>query len=351
MPNKHLQTLSQLHGVSGDETLVREYLYSNFKDYKLAISTDKLGSIIASNQKAGSKVSLVAHMDEVGMIVSYIDDCGLIYFNPIGSWFSQSILNHRVEIKTNDGSRHLGIIGSASPHALPQGAKTKIEIDDMFIDVGCDSKREVLDLGIELGNFICPVGDYHQIGNKLLSKALDDRAGCALLLDILEEVTNDQVAINYIGTVQEEVGLRGAQTSSSTVETDLAIILDVTICGDTPNVDSRKFQTNMNSGPSICLFDKRTIPNQKLLGYVKTIAEKNKIPIQYYTMQTGATDGGRYNVMAGGSAVISIALPARYVHANNSMISKADYQNTKKLIVNLINSLTSERIDDITSFI
>lgn len=351
MQNKHLQTLSQLHGVSGDESLVREYLSSNFKKNKLEITSDKLGSIIGSTKDKGPTVSLVAHMDEVGMIVSFIDESGLIYFNTIGSWFSQSMLNHRVKIKINNGDTHLGVIGSASPHALPQGTKTKIEIADMFIDIGCDNRKQVEALGVELGNFICPVGEYNQIGNKVLSKALDDRAGCALLLDIQPEVQNKQIGINYIGTVQEEVGLRGAQTSSTLVETDIAIILDVTICGDTPNVDSRKFQTNMNEGPSICLFDKRTIPNQKLLSYVKKIAMQYEIPVQYYTMQTGATDGGRFNVMAGGSAVLSIALPSRYVHANNSMISIEDYKNMKELIVSVVNDLTPELIEEILSFV
>lgn len=346
----HLKRLSQLHGVSGDETKVREYIRDYFEDKEYGTYTDKLGSVIASNDVMGLKVSVVAHMDEVGMIVSYIDENGLIYFNPIGSWFKQSMLNHRVSIKTDEKQIYTGIIGSASPHALPDKMNTKIEIDEMFIDIGYDSKQEVESLGIEIGNFICPIGEYTNLGNKIVSKALDNRVGCSLLLDIEEQVDNEQININYVGTVQEEVGLRGAQTSSTLIETDIAIILDVTICGDTPNVDSKKFQTNMGDGPSICLFDMRTIPNKKLLTYVKKIAKDNNIDVQYYTMQTGATDGGRYNVMAGGSAVISIAVPSRYIHANNSMISISDYNKTKELVATLLNSLDNEKIMDICEF-
>lgn len=351
MENTHLHNLSQMHGVSGDETDVRNYLANSFNTKGYKLSTDKLGSLIATNEgDEVAKVSLVAHMDEVGMIVSYIDDSGLIYFNPIGSWFKQSMLNHRVAIKTSSDQIFIGLIGSASPHALPDGLNTKIEIDEMFIDIGYDSKAEVKALGIEMGNFICPIGQYTEVGNKIISKALDNRVGCALLLDIEEEVTNSQININYVGTVQEEVGLRGAQTSSTVIETDIAIVVDVTICGDTPNVDSKKFQTNMGDGPSICLFDKRTIPNKKLLAYVKQVAVLNDIDVQYYTMQTGATDAGRYNVMAGGSAVISIAIPSRYVHANNSMISSEDYLQTKKLIKTILNDLDQSKVNSICQF-
>ncbi len=350
METNHLQKLTQIHGASGDEDLVREYLLKYFERKSYNIQTDNLGSIIVSNNDNRKSVSVVAHMDEVGMIVSYIDECGLIYFNPIGSWFDQSMLNHRVEIKTNNGDYKLGIIGSASPHALPKDMK-KIEIDQMFIDIGADSKKQVIDAGITIGCFICPVGQYSDLGTKVIAKAFDNRAGCALLLDIEKEVINDDIKINYIGTVQEEVGLRGAQTSSTVVKTDIALILDVVICGDTPNVDSRKFQTNMNDGPSICLFDMRTIPNKKLVNYVKQVATDNNINFQHYTLQTGATDGGRYNVMAGGSAVISIGLPTRYLHANNSMISKADYNQTKQLIIKILNDLTPEKISNITTFI
>lgn len=351
MKNNHLKKLSQLHGVSGDEKQVAHYLVENFRQTESKLFTDKLGSVIATNGVESNKVSIVAHMDEVGFMISYIDESGLLYFNPVGSWFSQSMLNHRVEIKTATGEMYLGIIGSASPHALPNKMDTKITIDEMFIDIGCDSKQEVLAKGIELGNFVVPVGEYQELGNKILSKALDNRVACALLLDLANEINNNKININYVATVQEEVGLRGAQTSSTIIESDVAIVLDVTVCGDTPNVDSKKFQTNMNQGPSICLFDKRTIPNQKLLGYVKEIAEKHEIPVQYYTMQTGATDGGRYNVMAGGCAVISIGVPSRYIHANNSMISQEDYQNTLKLVTKLINELTESKVKEFINYL
>ncbi len=350
METKHLEALSQLHGVSGDEMQVANYLIDNFSKEKFTLKADKLGSIIANQNKGTKTVSVVAHMDEVGMIVSYIDASGLLYFNPIGSWFSQSMLNHRVMIKTNTNEIIPGLIGSASPHALRDGMDTRFRIDEMFIDIGCDSKAEVEALGIELGNFVAPVGEYTKMGNKIVSKALDNRVACALLLDLSKQVINEQLNLNYVATVQEEVGLRGAQTSSTMLESDVAIILDVTICGDTPNVESKKFQTNMNQGPSICLFDKRTIPNQKLVSYVKEVATKYNVPIQYYTLQTGATDGGRYNVMAGGSAVISIGVPSRYIHANNSMISEQDYNDTLTLVTHLLNDLTPERIAEFLSF-
>ncbi|MFV0246448.1 MAG: M42 family metallopeptidase [Mycoplasmatales bacterium] len=350
MPSKFLKELTQFHGLSGFEDEVRMYIKSEAEKNGFKTSHDKLGSIVATKCNGVNTVALVAHMDEVGFIVKYIDKNGFIYFETVGNWWKQSILNHKVSIKTKN-SKINGIIGSISPHALSDDMiKNGVNIKDMYIDIGANSLQDVIDEGIEIGNPICPIGEYEKLNDKLISKALDDRAGCSILLDMANICHEQDYNLSLVGTAQEEVGLRGAQASAHIVNADIAIILDVTICGDSPGINEKDFQTNMNQGPSICVFDKRTIPNQKLLNFVKEVSKNNNIPIQYYSMSTGATDGGRYNVVNAGSAVISIAIPSRYIHANNSMISSTDYIQTRKLVCKLLQTLSDEKISEIINF-
>lgn len=352
---KYLKELTLASGVSGDEKEVRNIFVKALKDNVDKYYFDGLGSFISQqgSDQGKPKIAIVSHMDEVGFMVKYIDENGYIFFESIGSWFNQSMLNQKVEIKDFQGNKHLGIIGSIAPHSLTEEMKKHpIDIDKMFIDVGYNSKKEVLNSGIDLGNFITPYSEYTEFGNqKIMTKALDNRIGASLVIDTMLDVSNNNITLYGVGTVQEEVGLRGAQASATTIKPDLTIAIDVIITGDIPAMDSVKYPVNLGQGPSLALFDKRAIPNQKLQRKAEQIAKENNIPLQVYTMKTGATDAGRYNIMAGGCPVLTISIPTRYIHGNHAVMDKKDYIETLKLLKKIVEKIDNEFMEEINNYL
>ncbi|MBC1399777.1 zinc-binding metallopeptidase family protein [Listeria fleischmannii] len=347
-----LKQLVTASSVSGDEEEVRQILKEELAGVADEISYDGLGSFIARKGSSGPKIALVSHMDEVGFIVKHISQEGFIYFDTVGSFWSQSLLNHRVQIRTEDGSKVLGVIGSVAPHALSESEKQKpADIAQMFIDIGADSYEAVLKKGVNIGDFITPEANFAALSDdRILGKALDNRAGCALMVELFKAFENTDATLYGVSTVQEEVGLRGAQTSVQKIEPDIAIILDTLVAGDTPNINAIHFPLKLGGGAGIPLFDKRYLAHKKLTRAFKTLAEKLEVPLQFCTLKTGATDGGRYNVMASGRPVIAFTLPTRYLHANSSMISIYDYDVTKELVATFINTYNTSTHEKISQF-
>ncbi|MBU9827591.1 peptidase [Rahnella perminowiae] len=348
-----LEKLALASGVSGDEQEIREILYQAVKPHAEEITFDGLGSFIARKGTRGPKVALIAHMDEVGFIVKHINAEGFIYFDTVGSWWNQSMLNQRVEIKTASGEKIPGIIGSVSPHALTEEDKCHpVKIEKMFIDIGAASAEQVRERGVAVGDFICPEPFFSTFGDDgIMAKALDNRAGCAVVAEIFRQCQNPDIQLYAVATVQEEVGLRGAQTSAEAVKPDIAIVIDTLVAGDTPGLCPVAFPLKLGAGPAISLFDKRYIAHRKLTQLVKNTAAEMGIDLQFCTLKTGATDGGRYNVMGGGRPVIALCLPTRYLHANASVICAADYNMLIRLVVSLVNHYGQDVHQQVTQFI
>jgi len=352
MNTELLKLLCDANAVSGDEQEVRNILIDTLEQHADAITFDGLGSFIARKGTRGPKVAIVGHMDEVGFIVTHITEEGFIRFDTIGGWWSQSMLNHRVTIRTRSGNKIPGLIGSVAPHALSEKQKNQpMSFDEMFIDIGANSREEVLKRGIAMGDFISPESNFAQWGDdKIVAKALDNRVGCALMAELFLTVNNPEITLFGVGSVEEEVGLRGAQTSAEHIKPDVVIVLDTAVAGDVPGIDAVKYPLKLGDGPGVMLFDKRYFPNQKLLAALKDCACKREAPLQFSTMKTGATDGGRYNVMGGGRPVIALCLPTRYLHANSSMISTKDYEAAFAMVHELLMSLNEEHVAAMTHF-
>ena len=347
-----LQQLCEASAVSGDEQEVRNILINALEHNVDDITFDGLGSFVARKGNRGPKVAIVGHMDEVGFMVTHVDDNGFLRFTTIGSWWSQSMLNHRVAIRTRKGVKIPGIIGSVAPHALTDKQKQQpLTFDDMFIDIGANSREEVEKRGIAIGDFISPEANFARWGeDKIVGKALDNRVGCALMTELLQTVDNPDITLYGVGSVEEEVGLRGAQTSAEHIKPDMVIVLDTAVAGDVPGIDSIKYPLKLGAGPGLMLFDKRYFPNQQLVAALKASAESRTVPVQFCTMKTGATDGGRYNVMGGGRPVAALCLPTRYLHANSGMISAKDYDALFTLVRELLMSLTTDKVNAFTDF-
>lgn len=226
-----------------------------------------------------------------------------------------------------------------------------LSFDEMFIDIGASSREEVEKRGIAIGDFISPEANFACWGeDRIVGKALDNRVGCALMAELLQAVDNPEITLYGVGCVEEEVGLRGAQTSAEHIKPDVVIVMDTAVAGDVPGIDSIKYPLKLGAGPGLMLFDKRYFPNQRLVAALKERAQSSQAPLQFCTMKTGATDGGRYNVMGGGRPVAALCLPTRYLHANSGMISATDYDALFTLVRELLASLTADKVSAFSDF-
>ncbi|MBB1199337.1 aminopeptidase [Enterobacteriaceae bacterium 89] len=352
MNNELLKQLCNATAVSGDEQEVRDILINTLEGCADEISFDGLGSFVARKGNRGPKVAIVGHMDEVGFMLSHITDDGFIRFTTIGGWWSQSMLNHRVTLRTRSGKHIPGVIGSVAPHALSDKQKQQpVDFDEMFIDIGANSREDVEKMGLCIGDFISPEANFAHWGkDKIVGKALDNRAGCALIAELFQAVNNPDITLYGVASVEEEVGLRGAQTSAEHIKPDVVIVLDTAVAGDVPGIDKIKFPLKLGHGPAAMLFDKRYFPNQKLTALLKSCAAETETKVQFCIMKTGATDGGRYNVMGGGRPVLALCLPTRYLHANNGMISESDYDALFSMVHRLLQQLNSDTVAALKDF-
>jgi endoglucanase len=348
-----LRELTEAPGIPGYETQVRAVL-RRYLEGVAEITHDGLGSFVAHlpGPAGGPRVMLAGHMDEVGFMVRQITEEGCLRFLPLGGWWDQVILGQRMEVYTKDGPV-IGVTGAKPPHLLESDERKKmVPKKEMYLDVGAVSREDVEELGIRLGDPIVPVSPFTLMGNPLsyLGKAFDDRVGCALFVEALREMAKVERAnaIYGVGTVMEEVGLRGARTSAHLVEPDVAIILEVDIAGDIPGIKPEDCATKLGAGPALSLYDVRMIPNLKLRDLVIETAEEEGIPLQFSTMQGGATDGAMIHLHAGGVPCVVLGVPARHIHSHAGIIRRDDYDRTLQLLLALLHKLDKERVGSLT---
>ncbi|UOQ86247.1 M42 family metallopeptidase [Gracilibacillus salinarum] len=351
---KMLQELTDARSVPGDEKEAREVMKKWISPYADKVYTDHLGSLIAekNGDANGPKVMVAGHLDEVGFMVTRIDDKGFIYFQTVGGWWSQVMLAQRVTVLTKTGDV-TGIIGSKPPHILSAEARKKpVEIKDMFIDIGASSREEAQEFGVKPGDSVVPYFEFTQMKNEklLLAKAWDNRIGCAIAIEVLRQLKDEQHPNRVYGvaTVQEEVGLRGAKTSSNAIEPDIGFAVDVGIAGDTPGVSDKEADSKIGDGPQIILYDASMVSHKGLRDFVVDTAEQHNIPYQYSSMAGGGTDSGSIHVTANGVPALSITIATRYIHTHAAILHQDDFENAVKLIVEVIKKLDRNTVDTIT---
>lgn len=348
-----LKDLTDAKGVAGHEKEVRDVMEKYITPYADEVYTDNLGSLIASKvgKSDGPKVMVAGHLDEVGFMVTRIDAKGFIYFQTIGGWWSQVMLAQRVTIMSNDGDI-TGIIGSKPPHILsPEARKKPVDIKEMFIDIGATSKEEAEGFGVKPGDSVVPYFEFTQMKNEkmLLAKAFDNRIGCAIAIDVLKGLKDSEHpnTVYGVGTVQEEVGLRGARTSTHMVEPDIGFAVDVGIAGDTPGISDKEADSKLGDGPQIILYDASMVSHKGLRDLVVKTAEENDIPFQYSTMAGGGTDSGAIHLTHDGVPALSITIATRYIHSNAAMLHRDDFENAVKLIVEVIKNFDNDQLEKI----
>ncbi|GAF15994.1 LOW QUALITY PROTEIN: endo-1,4-beta-glucanase [Bacillus sp. JCM 19046] len=326
---KMLKALTDANGISGFEKEARDVMRSYITPYADSVETDNLGSLIAKKTGAedGPKIMIAGHLDEIGFMVTTIDDKGFLRFQTIGGWWGQVMLAQRVTVMTSEGNLS-GVIGSKPPHVLtPEQRKKPVDIKDMFIDIGASSKEEAMEFGVKPGDAIVPVCEFTVMKNEklLMAKAWDNRIGCAIAIDVLRQLKNEQHPniVYGVGTVQEEVALRGAKTSAHAIKPDIGFGVDVGIGADTPGT---KGEGTLGAGPQIILYDASMIGHKDLRDFVVKTADEAGIPYQYDSIAGGGTDSGAIHLTADGVPALSITIATRYIHTNAGILHRDDYE-------------------------
>ncbi|MDR3569515.1 MAG: M42 family metallopeptidase [Syntrophobacteraceae bacterium] len=349
-----LEKLSQAHGAPGQENEVRRIFR---KELGETVRTDRAGNIFF--EKKGSsdrpRIFIPAHMDEVGLAVQAITDEGHIRFVALGGWWAHTLLAKRVRIRTAEGVEIPGVIGAKPPHFLSAAEREKVmNIEEMFIDVGARDGEEVRAFGISLGDAIVPESSFTRMRNPdlLLSKAFDDRAGLSAVIQAAQETdkTPHPNTIIFSGTVQEEVGTRGARAAVFSAAPDLAIVVEGAPADDLPGIGKQDRQAAIGCGPQIRLMDQSAILNREFIRFVTQTAQKNSIPYQLAVRRQGGTDAAPIHLHASGVPTVVIAVPSRYVHTHNTILDISDYLNTVALVLKLIETLDEETAQRIGGF-
>lgn len=332
-----LKELTELSGVSGCEYEVRNYIKDKLKEIGCEFRVDKIGNVIAHNKgkSCGKKIMLSAHMDEVGLMVSYIDSDGFIKFSTVGGMDPRTLNSKLVEIGEN---KVLGVIGSKAVHLMTADErKNVLPVKSLYIDIGSTSK-ESTEAKVNIGDYVTVKSDYIEFGDNLIkAKALDDRTGCSAILEILSM----KLDIDFYGcfNVMEEVGEIGSRVAADSVDPDFSINLEGTISADMPEVEDSKKVTVLGKGPALSLMDGSTLYQLEDIRFVEETAKKYNIPLQYRKSNAGSTDAGFINTRKEGSRVVTLSTPCRYIHSPISVCSKDDYNNVVKLVKAIIEEI------------
>jgi len=347
---KLLKALTEAHGVPGYEHEVRA-LVRSYMEPLGEIQQDNIGSVICRLDGDGPKVMLAGHMDEIGFMVRHVTAEGFLKFVPLGGWWDQVLLGQRVIVKTHQGDI-TGIIGAKPPHLLSADERKKlVEKQDMYIDLGATSAQEVEQAGVRVGDPVVPAAQFTPlIGETYLSKAFDDRVGCALVIQALQHLaqTSHPNVIFGTATVQEEVGLRGAGTSVEVVNPDVAIILESDIAGDVPGIKDEESALKLGQGPTLVLYDRTMVPNLKLRDLVIDTAQALEIPLQFSAIP-GGTDGGAIHRHKAGVPAVVLGVAARHIHSHGAIIHRQDYDRALKLLLEVVGKLDAPTVANLTA--
>lgn len=323
-----LEKLVNSFGVSGDEGEVRELIKKEIEKYVDEVYTDKFGNLIAHKKGKVPRIMLAAHMDEIGLMVKRINEKGKIVFSTIGGIEVLSLIGQKVAIQTGKTK----VIGVITSDQLLSGDEIKElpKVTDLYIDTAFD-KEKLTKLGVEIGNYIhfydCNCCFLHG-GEFVCGKALDNRIGCYIQIELAKLMKDNKNEIFYVFTVQEEIGLYGARTSAYTIDPAWAIAVDTTTADDVYSTPTR----SLGGGPVITMKDATMVGNQCVNNWLKELAKKNDIPIQYGVSEYGSTDALTISFSRGGIPATSIGVPVRNIHTVVGMASVKDVKNTIKLL-------------------
>jgi endoglucanase len=331
-----LERLSNAIGIPGFEEEPREVLRELVAPFVDELRVDALGNLLATQRGRGDiTLMLDAHMDEVGFMVSYIEPNGYLRFAPIGGWDARIIPSHQLTVVTDDGRRIKGIIGTPPPHILkPADRERPFDIDDLFVDIGAADDADARRRGIRIGSQATIAYPFERLSERVVTgKALDDRAGCAVIVETLAALAGQDVEATVVAafTVCEETGLIGATTAAYQIEPDVALALEGTICADAPGIAAQRTVTRSGAGPAISVADRSQVVRPRVVRALTAMAEREGIPHQFKLPPLGGTDAGAIQRSRGGVLAGVVSVPCRYIHSPFAVMSLDDFDNAVRL--------------------
>lgn len=319
-----IKKLVEAYGPSGHEEQIRAVILGLIDGLADEIEVDALGNVIAwkrSGKRDALKVMLSAHMDEIGMMVTHVDKNGFLRFTPIGGLFPNTLHGNRVRFA--DGT--VGVIGADSEVA----ATAAPTIEQLFIDVSDGGAHS-----IQVGDAAGLAREMVVRGDRLIAKSMDDRAGCALQIEVMRRLEKSPHDVAFVFSVQEEVGLRGARTSAYSVDPDIGIAIDVTRTGDTPK--GIKMAVELGGGPAIKVKDSGMLAAPEVVALMEQAAKKAKVPYQREVLERGSTDAASMQLVRAGMRAGCLSIPCRYIHTTSETVDLNDVENGVKLLVALL---------------
>lgn len=321
-----IQKLVETTSPSGYETTIRAVIRAEIEKYVDDIKVDALGSLIArkgSGSKAGQKVMLSAHIDEIGIIATHVDENGFVRFTTVGGVRPLNCVGGRVRFLNG----RIGVIGVERT----EDASRIPAIEQMFIDLGFTNRKEA---SVKVGDIAAFERPFTDLGDRLVSKAMDDRIGVAVLIETLRQIKDTPHQLFFVFSTQEEVGLRGATTAAFGVDPELGLAVDVTGSGDTPK--GLKMEVSLGKGPAIKVRDGGMLSDPRVVDWMVRTAEKARLPYQLEVLEGGTTDARAIQMARAGVPVGCLSIPTRYIHSPSEMVDYNDVQNSVRLMVALL---------------
>ncbi len=332
-----LKKLSQTPGISGREERIRALIKAELEKLADEVRVDAIGNVIAlkKGKSGGKKVMISGHMDEIGFIVSQIEEKGFLRLSPVGGLDPRNLVAQRVIVHGREDLRGIMMPAIKPVHIITaEEAKAPLKISDLYVDLGLT--QEETEKLVRIGDPVTIDREFMEFGANVSGKAMDDRAGVWVMIEALRQVKEHEVDIYAVASVQEEVGLRGATTGAYGIRPDIGVALDVTLAVDGPG-SSKQFQvTALGEGAAIKIMDSASISNYKLVDFMRTLAQENQIKYQMEILPRGGTDAGAIERIQTGCPVITLSVPTRHVHSNVETINKEDIKNTAVLLAKFL---------------
>jgi putative aminopeptidase FrvX len=351
---KLLAELTNAPGASGYEEPVAKIMVREMKPYASRITYDGLGSVIAEQGTSGPRIMLDAHMDELGGLIRRVTPQGSLSMQMLGGWFDQALVDQKWWIIGSKGPV-LAVTGIRDIHIASREEGNRVfPRDSLYLDVGARNAAEVKAMGVEPGDPVVPDGPFTILNGtqNYLAKAWDDRIGCAVMIEVAQRLAKEAHAnqVFYAATVQEEIGMRGAQTAAEVIKPDIGIALEVGIVKDVPGVHPEEAQEVLGGGPGYFLYDASELPSRKMVALVKNVAAKNSIPLQYDLIVGYGDDSAAIQKSNGGVPTINLVVPTRYTHSHNGIINRRDFDHMVDLVTALIKKLDAGEVARIRNF-
>ena len=349
-----LRDLTEAAGPPGFEEPVRKIMVEQMRPLADTITYDGLGSVIASQGKSGPRIMIAAHMDELGGMVRRTTPDGYITMQMLGGWLDQALIGQRWIIIGSKGPVR-AVTGVRDIHVVAPDERTRVfPRDSVFLDVGAANAAEVAAMGVSPGDPVVPDAPFVVLNGtqNYMGKAWDDRIGCAVMIEAMRRLkgTNHPNQLFFVATVQEEIGLRGAEASSALVRPDVGFALEAGVVGDVPGARPEESQVSLGAGPGMFLYDSSALPNRKLVALVKDTARAKNIPLQLDLVQGYGDDSAEIQRSNGGVPTVNLVVPTRYTHVHTGIINRRDFDQMVDLMVALLQRLDAGTVKELRNF-